>query len=67
MIDTAPYRASFSIPNRLHVDELSFDGESVTIRASTDDLAARCPLCGQSSRRLHAPTETPQVPYNWGV
>ncbi len=53
MIDTAPYRASFSIPNRLHVDELSFDGESVTIRASTDDLEARCPLCGRPSRRIH--------------
>ena len=53
MIAIAPYRASFSIPNRLHIDELSFDGESVTIRASTDDLAARCPLCGQPSRRIH--------------
>jgi transposase len=48
-----PYGGSFTIPQHLHVDALSFDGDSVTIRASTDDPAARCPCCGRPSRRIH--------------
>src|SRR3712207_8305422 len=42
---------SFTIPEELHVDALSFDGDWVTIHASTDDPTAQCPCCGQPSRR----------------
>jgi hypothetical protein len=53
MPNIAPYRASFSVPDRLRVDALSFDGESVTVYASGSDPAARCPLCARPSRRIH--------------
>ena len=53
MPNTDPYRASFTIPEKLHVDELSFDAESVTIHASTENPTAECPLCGRPSRRIH--------------
>jgi transposase len=43
----------FTIPEHLHVDALSFDGDSVTIHASTDSPAARCPCCERPSRRVH--------------
>ncbi len=46
MPNTDPYRASFTIPENLRVDELSFEGDLVTIHASTANLEARCPLCG---------------------
>jgi transposase len=48
-----PYGGSFTIPEQLHVDELSFDGDLLTIHASTDNPAAQCPCCGQASRRIH--------------
>ena len=44
MLDAAPYRAGFSIPDRLRADRLTFDEGSVTVHASTRDAAARCPL-----------------------
>jgi hypothetical protein len=53
MPNIAPYRASFSVPDRLRVDALSFDGESVTVYASGSDPAPRCPLCARPSRRIH--------------
>ena len=53
MANTDPYGGSFTIPEDLHVDALSFDGDWVTIHASTDDPAAQCPCCGQPSRRIH--------------
>ena len=52
MANTDPYGGSFTIPEELHVDALSFDGDWVTIHASTDDPAAQCPCCGQPSRRI---------------
>jgi hypothetical protein len=48
-----PYGGSFAIPDQLHVDRISFDGDLVTIHASTEGPAAECPLCEQPSRRLH--------------
>jgi transposase len=48
-----PYVSSFTIPKPLHVDELSFDGQSVTIHASTENRAAKCPSCSHFSRRIH--------------
>src|SRR5918995_4228218 len=53
MLDAAPYRAGFSVPDRLRADALSLAGGSVTIHASTRDPAARCPLCGRRSDRIH--------------
>jgi len=47
-----PY-GGFTIPEHLHLDALSFDGDSLTIHASTDDPAARCPCCQRPSRRVH--------------
>ena len=48
-----PYSGSFTVPDRLHVDLISFEGDSVTIYASTEGPAAECPLCERPSRRLH--------------
>jgi transposase len=53
MSDTDPYGSSFTIPNQLHVDALSFDGNLVTIHASMEGPTAECPLCQQPSRRVH--------------
>ncbi len=53
MPNTDPYGGSFTIPKQLHVDELSFTTDLLTIYASTTNLAAECPLCGQPSRRIH--------------
>ena len=53
MPGTDLYGGSFTIPEELRVDALSFDGGSVTINASTDNPAAHCPCCGQPSRRIH--------------
>lgn len=53
MPDTDPYGSNFTIPNQLHVDALCFDGDLLTIHASTEGPAAECPLCQQPSRRVH--------------
>src|SRR5215208_1881628 len=52
MPNADPY-GGFTIPEHLHVDALSFDGDSVTIHASTDNPAPRCPCCKRPSRRVH--------------
>jgi hypothetical protein len=64
MPNIAPYRAGFSVPDRLRVDALSFAGESVTVYASGSDPAARCPLCAvlvPDPRPLHAHPGRPAV------
>jgi transposase len=53
MPNTDPYGGSFTIPQQLHVDELSFTADLLTIYASTTNLAAECPLCEQPSPRIH--------------
>src|SRR5215204_3470424 len=53
MPNTNSYGGSFTIPKQLHVDELSFTGDLVIIYASTTNLAAECPVCGQLSLRIH--------------
>ena len=53
MPNTAPYDANFTVPERLHIDRLSFTAGVVTIYASTTDPAPECPLCKQPSRRIH--------------
>ncbi|MDQ3182499.1 MAG: ISL3 family transposase [Actinomycetota bacterium] len=53
MPNADPYSGSFTVPDRLHVDLISFDGDLVTIHASTEGPAAECPLCERPSRRLH--------------
>jgi transposase len=53
MPSTVLYSDSFTIPEELHVEEISFDGDLVTIYASTANLAAECPLCEQPSHRIH--------------
>jgi transposase len=45
--------SSFTIPNQLHVDALSFDGDLLTISGSVRGSESHCPLCGQPSRRVH--------------
>lgn len=54
MAHTDSRHGSFVVPEQLHVDELSFDGHSVIIHASTENPAAKCPSCGHSSRRIHS-------------
>jgi len=53
MPSTALYSDSFTNPEELHVDEISFDGDLVTIYAATANTAAKCPLCEQPSRQIH--------------
>ena len=53
MSNTNIYRDSFAVPEQLHVDALSFDGDLVAIHASTSNLVAGCPLCKRPSRRIH--------------
>src|SRR5215207_8327934 len=48
-----PY-GGFTIPDRLHVDALSFDGELLTISGSVRGSEAHCPVCVQTSRRVHS-------------
>ena len=51
--DPASSGSSFTIPNRLHVDALTFDRDSLTISASVRGAEAHCPVCGETSRRVH--------------
>jgi transposase len=53
MSNAAPYDAYFTIPGYLRIGALSFDGDLLTIHASTEKSAAECPLCGRPSRRVH--------------
>ncbi len=53
MPNTDPYNGSFTIPDRLHVDALSFDGDLLTISGGVRGSQARCPVCGETSRRVH--------------
>jgi transposase len=53
MPNTVLYGGNLTIPETLHVDTLSFDGDLLTIHVSTDNPAAECPLCEQPSRRIH--------------
>ena len=63
MPNADPYSGSFTIPEQLHVDQISFDGDLVTVHASAGGPAAECPLaecplaecplCEGPSRRLH--------------
>ena len=48
-----PY-GGFTIPDRLQVDALSFDGELLTISGSVRGSEAHCPVCDQTSRRVHS-------------
>ena len=48
-----PY-GGFTIPDRLHLDALSFDGELLTISGSVRGSEAHCPVCDQTSRRVHS-------------
>jgi transposase len=47
------YVTSFTIPEGLHVDTLSFDGDSLTISGCLRGSEAHCPVCGERSRRIH--------------
>jgi transposase len=48
-----PYSGSFTVPDRLHVDTLSFDGDSLTVSCRLRGSEACCPVCGEASRRVH--------------
>src|SRR5215204_1843822 len=50
--DPASSGSSFTIPNRLHVDALTIDRDSLTISASVRGAEAHCPMCGETSRRV---------------
>lgn len=56
MLNTDPGFAStsFTIPDRLHVEALSFDGGLLTISGCVRGAEARCPVCGEPSRRVHS-------------
>src|SRR5215210_5777008 len=53
MPNTDLHGSGFTVPDQLHVDALSFDGDLVTIHASTEGHATECPLCERPSRRVH--------------
>jgi transposase len=53
MPSTDLYSDSFTIPEQLHVEEISFEEDLLTIYASTVSPVAVCPLCEQPSRRVH--------------
>jgi transposase len=53
MPNTDLHGSGFTVPDQLHVDALSFDGDLVTIHASTEGRATECPLCERPSRRVH--------------
>lgn len=53
MPNAAPQDANFTIPEQLCVEALAFDGDSVTVHASTVKATAECPMCGRPSRRAH--------------
>ncbi len=53
MPNTHLYSDSFTIPEQLHVEEISFDEDLVTIYASAANPVAECPVCKQPSRRVH--------------
>lgn len=53
MPSTDPLSTSFTIPNQLHVEALFIDGDLLTISGSVRGSEARCPVCGQPSRRVH--------------
>jgi hypothetical protein len=54
MPNTDPYSASFTGPDRLHVDALSLNGDSLIVGCRLRGSQARCPVCGGASRRVHA-------------
>lgn len=54
MPNADPYSTSFTTPDRLHVEALSFDGDLLTISGCLRGLEARCPVCGEISRRIHS-------------
>ena len=47
------YSTSFTIPDQLHVDALSYDGDLLTISGCLRGSEAHCPVCGGASRRIH--------------
>jgi len=51
--NTDPYSASFTVPDRLHLDALSFNGDSLIVGCRLRGSEARCPVCGGASRRIH--------------
>lgn len=53
MPSTHLYSDSFTIPEQLHVEEISFEKDLLTIYASTVSPVAVCPLCEQPSHRVH--------------
>jgi hypothetical protein len=52
MPNTAPYDANFTVPERLHVDRLSFTRGLVTIYTSTTNLTAEALFANSPSRRI---------------
>lgn len=53
MPNSDPFIIGFTTLDQLHVDAFSFDGELLTINGCLRASKAHCPLCGQSSRRVH--------------
>ncbi len=58
--------AWFAIPKQLHVEALAFDPRGVTILASTEASAFRCPECGCASRRVHSRYRRALADLPWG-
>jgi len=53
MPNAEPYSGSFTVPDRLYVDAMSFDGNSLTVGCRLRGSKARCPVCGEASQRVH--------------
>ncbi len=47
MSNSDPYSYSFTVPEQLHVDALSVDGDLLTISGCIRGSEARCPVCGE--------------------
>jgi hypothetical protein len=59
MPNTDPYNSSFTIPDRLHVDALSFDGDLLTISGGVRGSQARCPARPRAGSMATTPVRWP--------
>src|SRR5215217_1017440 len=57
--------ASFLIPPSLHVAALLLGDDGVTIRAVSEAIDVRCPVCGEPSDRVHSRYERTLADLPW--
>lgn len=58
---------SFAVPEGLAVEGITLDDRGLTIHASTSSIAAACPICKHSSRRIHGLWSVSSRRYCWRI